>query len=422
MAPWKNNPLRVLALLSAFTVASCGDDDDGMTRAACPDLTGVWRSGDYEALRVLADGTHQEITGLSMSLTIDEQDDCVVRGSHTWSNGEIGGSEILTGALSREDGWLNLLEVADHPEGGSNGRILGRFVADDRITWEYAGYADNGSKAIVFGTILDRTEPPEREQCADLTGFWSASGIEVLEVDADGTVRLQHDGREIFEIVHQSACEFRAVNDWQRGPDAGSDQLAGALHSDGGFITLLEVGDTPAEDSTAFIFGRLPEIDRFEWSYLAVANDSSQGQVFSAVFGRDETTGGNADDCPDLRGRWTDSTKNGLLTFDDGTHRLLASVDLELVIDQQFGCKYSGVAKISDDDETGALLDGIVIGAMNGAERILTLRPLGSGGNHAAEALITGRVLEPDRIELDIVTPIESDDGVISLAAELDRE
>ena len=135
----------------------------------CPDLTGEWKSGEYEALSVSAHGAHNELLGLSMALKVTRQHGCHFAAENIWSNAEIGGTEHVAGVLNPMGNWITILEVGEHPAGGSTGRVRGRLVNDHQINWEYAAYAADGSRAIVFSTILARAGTPAvREKCPDV--------------------------------------------------------------------------------------------------------------------------------------------------------------------------------------------------------------------------------------------------------------
>lgn len=170
------NPTRLLSLSSMLSLAaallaltlifsSCNDADDPAptnTKRTCQDITGTWTSGKYEALSVHKDGTHSTITGLSMTLKVEHQSGCHFRALHTWTNGEIGGTEHLAGVLHNDDTSITMVEVGEHPEGGTSGHIIGKLVGANKIDWEYAGIAKDGSKANVFSTTLFKEESPNK--------------------------------------------------------------------------------------------------------------------------------------------------------------------------------------------------------------------------------------------------------------------
>jgi len=170
------NPTRLLSLSSMLSLAaalvaltlmfaSCGgvhEQAPTQTVRTCQDITGTWSSGEYEALSVYKDGSHSTITGLSMTLKVEHQSGCHFRALHTWTNGEIGGTEHLAGVLHNDDTSITMVEVGEHPEGGTSGHIIARMVGVNGIHWEYTGVAKDGSKAHVFSTILFKEESPNK--------------------------------------------------------------------------------------------------------------------------------------------------------------------------------------------------------------------------------------------------------------------
>ncbi|MAI24889.1 MAG: hypothetical protein ACJZ7Z_09620 [Myxococcota bacterium] len=50
----------------------------------------------------------------------------------------------------------SIVEIGLPPNGGSAGLVTGLSLGENRIRWEYAGLAVDGSKAIVFGVSIQR--------------------------------------------------------------------------------------------------------------------------------------------------------------------------------------------------------------------------------------------------------------------------
>ena len=73
-AGWSNNGDR--GIVFSTIIHREGTPDQ---REICPDITGSWVSGDYDALAVNADGTHDTSENLSMSLEIEHQNQCAFR-------------------------------------------------------------------------------------------------------------------------------------------------------------------------------------------------------------------------------------------------------------------------------------------------------------------------------------------------------
>lgn len=49
-----------------------------------------------------------------------------------------------------------MVEVGEHPDGGSSAVVQGLLVGEDTLQWEYAGISVGGDKAVVFSTNLAR--------------------------------------------------------------------------------------------------------------------------------------------------------------------------------------------------------------------------------------------------------------------------
>ena len=122
----------------------------------CPDMVGDWESGSYNAYSVDRQGQSALIEDLSMVLRVDFQAGCMFGGSNIWSNGEIGGSEPVLGVLYADGTKSSIVEIGMPPNGGSAGLVTGLSLGKNRLRWEYAGLASDGSKAIVFGAAIKR--------------------------------------------------------------------------------------------------------------------------------------------------------------------------------------------------------------------------------------------------------------------------
>jgi hypothetical protein len=131
-------------------------EGDWEERDPCPDLTGEWSSEEYEALVVNEDGTTSELEGLTMTLSVEYQEDCHFRGLNTWSSATAGGSEPVAGVIHTDRVTMTMVEVGKHPEGGSSAMVIGLLVGDNELHWEYGGISEGGTKAVVFSTNLTR--------------------------------------------------------------------------------------------------------------------------------------------------------------------------------------------------------------------------------------------------------------------------
>ena len=354
----------------------------------CPDLRGAWQSGDpYPVLTVEADGDHRELTGFRMTLDVTEQNGCHFSATNIWSNDEMEGTEHTAGVLNPDGNWVTIVEVGEHPTGGGTGRILGRLINEDQMTFEYAAYAHDGSLANVFSTIIARGgSPAPRETCPDLLGTWTGHPFDVLNVYADGSIDQQTDTSNVLTIEHQLACTFRGVNTWKRGELGGSEHVAGVLHSDGVLITSLEVGPHPEQGTRAFVQARLTGDHVMEWNYAGVSEDGSKGQGFSTNLVR-QGEPGPRQACPDLTGKWSIDGWDGLRVHDDGTHDPVRSDFHDFEIREQIGCTVMGTSTYAPLDSEDDEWTENWVGVINAEQELLIMRAVARPSNHLATML-----------------------------------
>lgn len=366
--------------------------------ADCPDLTGEWRAEEYEALSVLDDGSHQELPNLSMQLKIDEQVGCHFSATNIWTNGEIGGTEVVGGIINPNGDWVTILEVGEHPVGGSTGRVFGRLLDENHMSWEYAAYAADGSRATVFSTILAQAEATIiREECPDLTGVWSSTPYDVLNVLADGSSAQQMGTSNTLEVVHQDACHFRAINSWTNGELGGSEHVAGVLHSDGNLITMLEVGEHPDQGTRAYIRAKLANDNRLEWDYAGLSDDATKGQAFATVLSRDGEVEARQE-CPDMTGTWSSAHWDGLLVRSDGNHETRTHEFKEIVVEEQIGCTLKAVLTHGPQTAGEESHSESLIGVMSAEDGVVTMRVVAPHPEDGMHAIITTRMLDVDTL------------------------
>ena len=140
----------------------------------CPDISGKWRSSDYQALRRDASGAETVIEGLSMVLEVEEQVGCTFRGYNVWSNGEIGGREIVAGVIHEDAEFVSIAELGPYPIDGTSAEIRARLV-DGEMEWAYTGLASQGDYGIVFRSKLSRSGDVQMaDVCPDMLGNWQS--------------------------------------------------------------------------------------------------------------------------------------------------------------------------------------------------------------------------------------------------------
>jgi hypothetical protein len=372
--------------------ASTKTDSELSQRTSCLDLSGLWTSAEYEALAVQLDGTHTVLSGLTMSLEIVQDNTCHFRATNTWSNGTIGGTEHVAGVVHHDDVTVTMLEVPDHPEGGSTARIHGRLV-DGHMAWEYAGHAASGDQAIVFGTYLTKGGTVPTMACPDITGLWSSQNYDALSIFGDGT-HSEINGLEMtFEVVHQTGCAFRGVNSWTNGEVGGAETVAGLIHADGLSVSLVELGDHPDGGSSGRIFGRLND-GVFEWEYAGIDAEMNRGIVFSTYLSRDDTWP-EEHACPDLLGAWHSEPYEALTVDATGEERVLKNLTMTLSIEHQTGCHFRGENRWSNGALGGS---EPVAGVLHADGKTLTMVEVGIHPDGGSSALVSGFLSESDQL------------------------
>ena len=385
--------IALLALVLACTSCSnppppAGSSGGGTATSECPDLTGAWRSGEYVALSVDPDGNHRELTGLTMTLEVKEQTGCLFSATNTWSNGDLDGSEYTAGVLNPDGNWITLIEVGEHPGGGSTGHILGRLIEGDQMTLEYTAYSNDGSLATAFSTIVAREgSPVPSENCPDLLGTWTGHPFDTLNVYADGSTSQQMGSSNVLTIEHQLGCTFRAVNTWSNAGlgIGGSEHVAGVLHSDGVLISMVEIGPHPEGGTRAFIRGRLIGDQVLEWDYVGITEDATMGQGIRTRLVR-EGEPSPREDCPDLTGKWSIDAWDGLRVHADGTHDPVRSDFHDFEIREQIGCTLMATSTYAPLDGEGDEWTENWVGVVS-EQDLLIMRAVAQPSDHLASKL-----------------------------------
>jgi hypothetical protein len=380
----------------------------------CTDLLGTWASPEYDALKVSADNTHSSILGITMMLDINEQNGCSFSGSHTWGNGNIGGTEHLAGLLDPDTGSITMIEIGLHPNDGTTGRMVGRLTGD-RITIEYTGIAKNGTQGNVFSTIVTRGgSTTERESCPDISGTWNSSEYQAMAVNADGSTFVMEGLTMSLEVAHQEGCTFRGINNWSNGEISGKEPVAGVLHSDGSLVTIFELPPHPEDGATGLISARLNSSNDLDWTYIAKTADGTRSIVFSTSLSQSGSAP-TRQACPNLLGDWKSGPFEMLRVYADGTTQILQRNGRELEVDHQEGCLIMGTNNWFDD--AGTRHTEPMAGIIDGEAGIVTIMELNPHPADGSTAIITERIMGADQL-FSSYTGYASDDsyaGVFSL-------
>jgi len=121
----------------------------------CPPIAGKWVSPTYMAHRHNTGGAYDQLTGLSMSLTIEmlSMEDCAFKATNEWTNGVVGGSEFAVGIVHKYPmGSMTLVERPDAPTGGTTGQFELMHTPEGKLEVHYSGRAS--THATVFDTEL----------------------------------------------------------------------------------------------------------------------------------------------------------------------------------------------------------------------------------------------------------------------------
>ena len=410
-----------LALFLGFSATcvfsyACGDSaEPAPAERACADISGTWTSPPYAALSVNLDGTHTTLEGLSMTLEITQDDACHFQALNTWSNGTLGGSEHVAGVVHNSGETLSMVEVSEHPEGGSSARVHATYEGE-HIAFEYAGHSADGQRAVVFSTYLSRAEEPPAVSCPNIEGSWTSEVYEAFTVQGDGTHAVLEGLEMTLDVAFQSDCTFRGVNSWTNGEVGGSEPVAGVIHSDGETLTVVEFGEHPDGGSTGRIFGRV-DGERMEWEYAGIDVDNNRGVVFSALLSRDGTWGERAP-CPDLTGAWTSGVYEALVVNDDGTSAELEGLTMTLAVEHQEGCHFRGVNTWSNESAGGS---EPVAGVIHTDGLTVTMVEVGEHPEGGSSAVVRGLLVGEDTLHWEYAGVSGGGDKAVVFSTNLAR-
>ena len=125
--------------------------------AACPDITGTWRGGPFEAYRISQGGTTTTVQRTARELVVSEQNDCLISGQNRWAGEDrVMNSEYFVGHMDSASGVITIMELDPHPNDGTTALITNRLLSDGSMLSEYTGYASDGSFAQVFAEVLTK--------------------------------------------------------------------------------------------------------------------------------------------------------------------------------------------------------------------------------------------------------------------------
>ena len=386
-----------LLMIVSISLTGCLEfSGTGPALPDCANIVGTWHSPEYSALQVKSDNTHNILPGISMSLTINHQDGCTVSGSHTWTNGVIGGTEYIAGAISKSTSDIVLVEAGPHPEEGTTGRMLGRLVGNE-LTLEYSGMAQAGGQANVFSLVLTRDDDlAERQTCEDITGTWSSSEYRALQVNSDGSHNTIDNLEMTLTIAFQEGCIFRGHHDWSNGELGGREVVAGLIHSYDNELTFLELDPHPEGGASARIAGRL-EGDHLHWNYIGRSSDGSRGISFGVNLHRDGTPAPRAR-CLAMTGTWGSAEPHTVITAnEDGSIRTHKTAHTAIEVVEQIGCKFKGFNHWTNSE--GEIISEVIVGVIDGEAGVLNMLEVGTTPPEGSTGVFVDRIVSTNRLE-----------------------
>ena len=273
------------AVVFETTLARVGSGDIEPT-PACPDVSGSWNSEIYEALRQDGAGPRRILEGLSMTLEVEEQVGCTFRGVNRWSNGEIGGEEVVAGVMRGDRETFTIVELGPHPVGGTRASVTAWLNGED-MEWAYTGLAVAGDYGTVFRSKLSRTGPTRlNATCPDIRGDWRSGRYEALAVASGGAARTITGLEMVLRVDFQEGCMFSGANEWNNGEIGGVEPIVGVIYGEGRELSIVEIGEPPEGGSAGLVTGIRIGEDRMEWDYAGLAVDGSQAIVFGVELER----------------------------------------------------------------------------------------------------------------------------------------
>lgn len=385
---WTGNFRKAAPLLCALMLASCS----GSSVPDCPDLVGEWSSPTYNAFGVTSDGESRKLPDALMTLEITEQDGCGFRAVNRWSNGEYGRAEYVAGLIHQGDDGVTLVELPETPEAVTTGRVVGK-LRGDHMDWNYVGTRDNDRIATVFRTVLSRETLVDSTVCPDISGEWRSSDYQALRRDASGAETVIEGLSMVLEIAEQVGCTFRGYNVWSNGEIGGREIVAGVIHEDAEFVSIVELGPHPIDGTSAEIRARLVD-GEMEWAYTGLAIRGDYGIVFRSKLSRSGDVQ-MEDACPDMLGNW-ESGRYGAFTVDtQGDASTIENLRMTLRVDSQQGCLFGGVNEWSNGEIGGS---EPVLGVLYADGTKSSVVEIGLPPNGGSAGLVTGLSLGENRI------------------------
>ena len=343
--------IALLVLTVAALPSACSDSNNSGSVLDCPDLVGEWPSSTYNAFRVTSDGESTKQPDALMTLEITEQDGCGFRAVNRWSNGEFGSAEYVAGLIHQGDDSVTIVELPNENEDVTTGLAVGK-LRGDHMDWSYVGTRNDGRDAVALRTVLSRETLVDSAVCPDISGEWRSSEYQALRRDASGAETVLEGLSMVLEVEEQVGCAFRGYNVWSNGEIGGREIVAGVIHEDAEFVSIVELGPHPIDGSSAEIRARLVD-GEMEWAYTGLSSQGDHGFVFRSKLSRSGDVQ-MADVCPDMLGNWESGRYDAFTVDGRGDASTIENLVMTLRVDSQQGCLFGGVNEWSNGDIGGS--------------------------------------------------------------------
>ena len=384
--------IAFLVATGAALLSACSDSNNSGSVPGCPDLVGVWSSSTYNVFRVTSDGESRKLPDALMTLEITEQDGCGFRAVNRWSNGEYGSAEYVAGLIHQGDDGVTFVELPKSPGDVTTGRVVGK-LRGDHMDWAYVGTRDDDRVTTVFRTVLSRETLVDSTVCPDISGEWRSSEYQALRRDASGAETVLEGLSMVLEVEEQVGCTFRGYNVWSNGEIGGREIVAGVIHEDAEFVSIVELDPHPIDGTNAEIRARLVD-GEMEWAYTGLASQGDYGIVFRSKLSRSGDVQ-MADVCPDMLGNWQSGRYDAFTVDTQGDASAIENLVMTLRVDSQQGCLFGGVNEWSNGDIGGSepVLGLLYAGGTKSSEVEIGLPPYGGSAG-----LVTGIALGENQI------------------------
>ena len=276
------------------------DEKEGVEAVTCPDISGDWKSGKYDALNVGDEGDTIPIQNLNMTLTVSQEaGSCAFLGVNAWSNGVIGADEPVIGLIHSDGVTASIFEFVplEFERAPTTAVIIAKLLSPDSddvdyIDFIYAGANHVTGRIASFNVVISNKDalddiPQLKCEEKNMLGTWESEPFtlytrdhETLDVSAMPNVTMT------FDVYEENGCRFAAY-----ATRTGGEQnvVVGTIHNENEMYGL-ETGKHDNVESKAMVFGKLEEDDTLTvicTGERVVDGVASEAMSFEASLSRD---------------------------------------------------------------------------------------------------------------------------------------